>query len=170
MIDAKLVRKMDRHRVATPAFKEFFAEPFYYADVYGYALDGLTFSKDQALEIFFKKFTDNLVPEVHKYVRYYLRNNIKESYVKWHGYIDDDGQMSNGWVISDDYYKKRASKRVWRVSRDDHYFRTGHEFQPIIDVQGYARWGSSYDRDCNVCTEVKLLQDKLGEKVLERTK
>lgn len=153
-------------RIATPAFKEFFAEPFLYDEGYGYAIDGITYNQDQAAEIFFKEFTENLVPEVHKYVRYYLRHNIKESYVKWHGFIADDDELHNGWVIHDDYYMKKGAKRVWRVNPDKHYFRTGHEYTLTIDKYGFPRYGwNNHDRDCSVCTEIKVLEQKLEAKV-----
>lgn len=141
-------------------FNDFFEEPVYYEYPYGWLVDGETNSKEQAREIFFSQFTDNLVPEVHKYTKHYLNHhnsNIKEYWAKWHGYIDDDGQMSNGWVVSPDYCKKKGAKRVFGVVEDRHYFRTGHEYTHQIDEYGHRKfgWSRSNDGDCLVCVQIE---------------
>ena len=155
-------------------FQEMFEEPFQYEYPFGYVINGVDNSIEKAREIFFKEFTDNLVPEVHKYTKYYLnwqQNNIKEYYVDFHGYIDDTGEFTNGWVISPDYYTRPRAKRVWGVVPDYHFFRTGHEYTHQIDDYGHKKFSESWGRyneiDCLVCSTIEELKELADKKWTE---
>jgi hypothetical protein len=145
-------------------FAEYFSEPVHY-DGWGLVVDGVNNNTSQAIEIFIKELGDNIVEESQRFVRHYVTTNIKWSYVRWHGGIDDDGQMYNGWWIGESPSSKGA-KAVFYINPDRHYMRLGHHYTPAIDQNGRVRRWGGYD--CNVCTQLEVYEKKL-ESIKEKS-
>lgn len=133
------------------AFASFFEEPVDYG-IDGYAV--LAEDEQHAIE----KFTDYFMEwqwiprENKKYVIYQARRTMRVGWVKWHGFIDDDGELHNGWVLyQDDHWRQPRFKKVYVMDYDKHYFEFGHHWETTVDDYGYAR----HMRDCNVCGKVR---------------
>lgn len=139
------------------SYENYFSEPTYY-DGHGYAFSSDTFNQQSAEEYFANWLMEEWqwIPREHrKYVYNEVRRNIKNAWVKWHGFIDDDGEMHNGWVLYHDW--KGGQKRfrhVYVVDFEKHYIEHGHHFEPIVSDWGMPR--SHNDRGCLVCGQLKL--------------
>lgn len=139
------------------SFDNFFSEPVYY-DEHGYVFKSNTFNQQQAEEYFVNWLMDEwqwLPRENKKYVYREVRKNISNGFVKWHGFIDDDGEMHNGWVLYREWRGgQKRFRHVYVVDFQKHYLEHGHHFEPILSDWGMPRGHN--DRDCFVCNQLKL--------------
>lgn len=133
-------------------FDEFFEEPVsYWSD--GYAVSAST--EQEAIEKFTEYFMDwHWIPREHrKYVIYQIRSTIHNGWVKWHGFINDEGETQNGWVLYKDMRGGQNRFRHLYVAQfNKHYAETGHHFEPTIDEYGHR----FRHNDCNICGKVVL--------------
>lgn len=130
------------------SFENFFAEPFHYDGGYGFAVH----AKDQAeaLDKMLEYFSDWhwMTGDILKYLKYDLKQNMSNCWVKWQGYTDDDGVFANGWVITSEYKGgQKGWRHVFSIDYDKHYITHGHHWEPQVDEDGYR----SNSRSCNVC-------------------
>lgn len=141
-------------------FKNFFDEPQRYPDgEYVFA------AKDQAMlfnqELAIRYFVDWLMEqwqwiprENRKYVFYEVRKHISSGFVKWHGGIDDDGNMGNAWWLYHEWKgNQKGFKHVWVADFQKHYIQHGHHFDPIVSDWGMQHGGSN---DCVMCGRLKM--------------
>lgn len=141
---------MSTTKLRPNSFENFFATPFHYGEGYGYAVNAR--NENEAVDKLAADFDDWhwIVGDSKKYLKADLRSNLKDGYVKWHGYIDDDGEMHNGWVIHATLpMNTRGYRHVYYSDYEKHYVLHGHHFEPKVNEGGRREWG----RDCNVCGE-----------------
>jgi hypothetical protein len=96
-------------------FDEQFAEPVGFNGSEYYGVSAVAYDREQAAAQF---------SEYHGYT--VEPDELNKSWVKWHGGIDDDGEMRNSWWESPSYEGKKRAKPVWLVGWDKHRARYGH--------------------------------------------
>lgn len=145
------------------SFENFFAEPFHYGDGYGYAVNAK--NEREAIDkiIQYLDFTDWGEDFMHRLKRE-IRENMRECWVKWQGYQDDDGEFHNGWVItSEPKWGQPRWKQVYESDYNRHYVNHGHRLEPKADEPGNRVHYSLNEYNCDVCNQINTLEAKLKE-------
>jgi hypothetical protein len=136
------------------SFENFFCEPQDYPES-GYVFRHNPFNREQAVTYFVDWLMEQwqwLPRENRKYLYNDVRKNIADGFVKWHGYIDDNGDMRNGWVLYHQWLAgEKYFKHVWIVSFEKHFVEHGHHFEPLL-----SDWGMQHHSSCATCGRLKL--------------
>lgn len=105
------------------AFDKYFKSPVPFTEGFGDAVSALAYTREEARHI----FQEEEIGDHHDYV--IPLEEIEKSWVHWHGGIDDDGEMRNGWWIDPNYENKRGAKPVWTYKPDWHLINKGHSYE-----------------------------------------
>jgi len=130
------------------SYENFFSEPTFYDDGYGYAVAAK--GKEDAIKKYLEYFQDYhwITDDHRKYLAADLRSNLKNCWVRWQGWLDDDGEFRNGWVITSEYHGgQKGWFHVYSSDYERHYVERGHHFEHQVEEDGRQIW----NRDCNVC-------------------
>jgi hypothetical protein len=142
------------------SYDNFFKEPFHYDGGYGYAIKAKDSWEARDKIVDYLSFEDCGVDFMHRLKRE-LRQNMKECWVRFQGYVDDDGEFHNGWVITSEWMGGRKGWRlVWTSDYNQHYVTYGHRYEPKADEDGH-RVNYSYNNwNCDVCNYIDVLRDE----------
>lgn len=143
------------------SFKEHFSYVRQYNEGYGYAVDAKN-TQDAVEKIFeyldFSWYDDNQKQRLRRE----LRENMRQCWVRFQGWMDDDGEFFNTWVITSEWKGMQPRYfQVYATDWDRHYVDKGHRYEPKADEPG-NRVNYSYNKwDCDVCNQIHILEDKL---------
>lgn len=136
------------------SYENFFDEPQHYPE-HGYVFKGDSFNQESAIKYFVNWLMDEwqwIPRDNRKYVLNEVQRNITDGWVKWHGYVDDNGDMRNGWVLYHEWHgNEKRFRHVYVASFQKHYIEHGHHFEPVV-----SDWGRRSGNDCLVCGQLKM--------------
>lgn len=141
------------------SFKNFFSEVQSYYDSYGYAIDAKDIWEAREKIEEYLDFEDCGI-DFNQRLKRELRENMKTGWVRFQGYLDDDGEFYNCWVITSEW--KGGQPRwfkVWYSDYNRHYVTYGHRFEPKADEEGH-RVNYSYN-SCDVCNQINELKNTI---------
>lgn len=150
------------------SFENFFSEPFRYDDGYGYAVSAnnereATDKIVSCLSYTYEGYVDSY--DRLQRLKREIRESMKECWVTWQGFVDEDGEFSNGWVITSKWMGgKRGYKMVYSSDYDRHYVEKGHRYEPKADEEGHRVNYSFNKYSCDVCRQIDELREgtKIG--------
>lgn len=144
------------------SFENFFEEPFYYGDDgYGWAVIAKDTYEARDKMLAHLNYEDRGGNSMNRLSRE-LRENMRECFVKWQGFTDDNGEFANGWVITPEKkWGQPRWKTVYESNYDRHYVEKGHRYEPKADEAGHRVHYSFNKWNCDVCNQIDELQKKV---------
>lgn len=143
------------------SFAEHFSEVQSYDDGYGYAVNARNVQEavDKIEEyVDYSRRSD----DERQRLRRELRENMRECWVRFQGYMDWDNEFYNCWVITSEWMGgKPRWKKVFESNYDRHYVNHGHRFEPKADEPGNRVHYST--NSCDVCNQIYELKKQIKE-------
>lgn len=144
------------------SFKEQFSEVNHYYDGYGYAVNAkdLYEARDKIFEYVDYSW---LTEDMKERMKRELRENMRECWVRFHGFQDEDNdyKLRNCWVITSEWKGgKKGWKQVFESNYNKHYVEHGHRYEPKADERGHRVNYSYSNWNCDVCNQISILKSR----------
>lgn len=151
------------------SFENFFSEAFHYGDGYGYAVNAK--NEREAIDkiVEYLGYEDRGKDSMHRLKRE-IRENMRESWVRFQGFLADDGEFHNGWTITSEWMGgKRGWKKVFESDYNRHYVVHGHRYEPKADENGNRVNYSFNEWNCDVCNQLHSIVNRHREATWEKS-
>lgn len=140
------------------SFENYFSEVQCYELPYGYTVNAK--NEREAIDKIVEYLDWDWEEQAFERLKREIRENLEINFVRWQGWLDDDGYFSNCWVITKDkMWGVPRYKRVFSSNFDRHYVSYGHRFEPKADEPG-NRVNYSMNR-CDVCDTINSLESEI---------